>query len=166
MSRMSDVPDGTVTEVLAWVGDDPDRAEAALEAERLGAGRTTLMSRLEAIADEEDEMADEDTTVDEDAPGPEAPVEVSFDLLDEAVTVGPVHVRDSDVEPAPSLDEDADPEAETLPVEVVQVESFQALSGTNGFAVAINGAETYAFNDQMTVALKSALDQAIAGLAL
>lgn len=43
-------PDGTVQDVLDWVGDDPDRARQALEAERAGQNRSTLISELEARA--------------------------------------------------------------------------------------------------------------------
>ncbi len=39
-------PDGTVDEVLAWAGDDPDRRAAALEAEKAGKGRKTLIDAL------------------------------------------------------------------------------------------------------------------------
>lgn len=49
----SDVPSGTVREVLEWVGDDQDRAEQALAAEKEGAKRSTLISELEDILDDE-----------------------------------------------------------------------------------------------------------------
>ena len=42
-----EVPEGTATEVLDWVGDDPDRAQQALDAERAGKNRSTLISQLE-----------------------------------------------------------------------------------------------------------------------
>ncbi|WP_326828682.1 hypothetical protein OIE13_22340 [Streptosporangium sp. NBC_01810] len=43
--------DGTAAEVLAWVGDDPDRARAAIEAESTkDRPRSTLLKRLEEIA--------------------------------------------------------------------------------------------------------------------
>lgn len=42
-----EVPKGTVSEVLAWVDNDKERAEAALEAEKAGAKRVTLISALE-----------------------------------------------------------------------------------------------------------------------
>lgn len=48
--KAGEVPDGTVGEVLDWVGDDPDRARQALEAERAGQNRSTLISELEARA--------------------------------------------------------------------------------------------------------------------
>jgi hypothetical protein len=44
-----EAPDGTIEEVKAWVGDDHDRAQRALEAERAGQSRTTLITYLEAI---------------------------------------------------------------------------------------------------------------------
>jgi len=43
-----EVPKGTVSEVLAWVGDDEERAEAALDAEKDGAKRVTLIHVLES----------------------------------------------------------------------------------------------------------------------
>lgn len=42
------VPAGTVDEVLAWVGDDPARAAAALEAELSGKNRASLITALSA----------------------------------------------------------------------------------------------------------------------
>lgn len=44
-----EVPSGTVAEVTAWVGDDEDRAKAALKAENDGAKRVTLTHALEEI---------------------------------------------------------------------------------------------------------------------
>jgi hypothetical protein len=46
------VPAGTLAEILAWVGSDPDRAEKALAAERAGHGRKTLISRLEGLSEQ------------------------------------------------------------------------------------------------------------------
>lgn len=43
----SQVPDGTIPEVKAWVGDDPARAQVALEAEEAGQERSTLIAWLE-----------------------------------------------------------------------------------------------------------------------
>jgi hypothetical protein len=53
------VPDGTVQDVLDWVGDDPGRAQEALDAEQAGQARSTLIARLEAIASttQEDDMS-------------------------------------------------------------------------------------------------------------
>lgn len=44
-------PDGTKDDVLDWVGDDPDRAQQALDAERDGQNRSTLIAELEKRAD-------------------------------------------------------------------------------------------------------------------
>jgi hypothetical protein len=45
-------PDGhTIAEVLEAVGDDPVKAEAALEAERQGKNRSTLTQKLADVAD-------------------------------------------------------------------------------------------------------------------
>jgi hypothetical protein len=43
-------PEGTVSEVLAWVGDDAGRAQQALEAEQAGKQRATLISELQRLA--------------------------------------------------------------------------------------------------------------------
>jgi hypothetical protein len=43
--------DGTAADVLAWVGEDPDRAEEALEAEQAkDKPRSTLVKQLEKLA--------------------------------------------------------------------------------------------------------------------
>src|SRR3954447_17367958 len=44
------VPQGTVAEVLDWVGQDPARARAALDAECAGANRSSLINQIEPIA--------------------------------------------------------------------------------------------------------------------
>lgn len=41
--------EGTIKDVLAAVGEDPTKAAAALETEKAGENRTTLVSKLEAI---------------------------------------------------------------------------------------------------------------------
>lgn len=47
----ADVPEGTVGEVLSWVGEDPDRANAAIAAEQgTDSPRTTLLEQLNATA--------------------------------------------------------------------------------------------------------------------
>lgn len=43
------VPDGTIDEVMDWVGEDPSRASRALSAEKAGQNRQTLLAKLEAI---------------------------------------------------------------------------------------------------------------------
>lgn len=49
-----EVPVGTIDEVLAWVGDSPDRAGRALDAEqaKVDGARSTLVARLNAILDQ------------------------------------------------------------------------------------------------------------------
>lgn len=39
-----EVPDGTVAEILAWVGDDVDRRNAAVEAEEKGKRRKGILA--------------------------------------------------------------------------------------------------------------------------
>ena len=64
-----DVPQGTAAEVLAWVGDDPERAEEALNAEHMQiTPRTTLIAKLETIASKEAPVSEETTTVEPEAP--------------------------------------------------------------------------------------------------
>lgn len=47
--------DGTIAQILAWVGDDTIRAEAALDAEdETGKPRKSLVAALEAILDTDD----------------------------------------------------------------------------------------------------------------
>ena len=41
-----EVPEGTIAEVLEWVGDDEERRKAALLAEEQGKQRTTLLDVL------------------------------------------------------------------------------------------------------------------------
>lgn len=43
------VPEGPAKDVLAWVGIDTTRAALALEAEKIGQKRTTLLTKLNAI---------------------------------------------------------------------------------------------------------------------
>lgn len=45
----SNVPEGSVKEVLGWVGEDSEKAKQALEAEEAGEGRKTLVSKLNEI---------------------------------------------------------------------------------------------------------------------
>jgi hypothetical protein len=46
-----EVPEGSIKEVLAWVGEDVDKAKAALEAEEAGENRKTLVTKLKEITD-------------------------------------------------------------------------------------------------------------------
>lgn len=45
-----EVPEGTANEIMDWVGDDPERAQRALDAETApgGRNRSTLIAKLEA----------------------------------------------------------------------------------------------------------------------
>lgn len=45
------VPAGSVREILAWVEEDAERAQEALDAEIDGAGRASLIKPLKAILD-------------------------------------------------------------------------------------------------------------------
>jgi hypothetical protein len=49
--QVEPVPDGTIDEVMAWVGTDPARARQALDAENAKPSpRSTLVSQLEPLA--------------------------------------------------------------------------------------------------------------------
>lgn len=43
------IPEGSIKEVLRWVGEDSTKAQAALDAENKGEKRSTLVTKLEAI---------------------------------------------------------------------------------------------------------------------
>jgi hypothetical protein len=166
---MSDVPVGTVQDVLEWVGDDPDRASAALRVEQTGVQRSTLISKLEAIAsqpEEADAMTDRETVDEtEEIPAPEPPTVVELSPNDQDVTVGVVHRRDADVEVPDGSDFTPDPDDEDAVIDAEPVEYFQIAGSPNGVVIALNG-QAFALLPQTTAALKGALDRAIAGLAL
>lgn len=48
-----EVPAGTVSEVTEWVGEDKERAQAALDTEKNGAERKTLITHLEELLNKE-----------------------------------------------------------------------------------------------------------------
>lgn len=167
------VPEGTMQDVLDWVGSDPARANEALDAEEAGANRSTLITKLEAIASEPEEAAVTDAiTTDEavetgEAPGPVPPENLTVDLS--TGTIGAIHVRDSDVEVPADSDvtpkESDDPDAEPEMVEGEQVEFFQVAGANNGAIIAING-QVFVFTPNLTASLKTAVDRAVAGLTL
>lgn len=43
------VPEGSIKEVLGWVGEDATKAQQALNAEESGEGRKTLISQLKNL---------------------------------------------------------------------------------------------------------------------
>lgn len=45
------VPEGSIKDVLAWVGDDVDKAKRALAAETEGENRKTLVTKLKELTD-------------------------------------------------------------------------------------------------------------------
>lgn len=56
-------PTGTVEDILAAVGDDSEKARAALEVEKAAAKpRSTLVDRLEAIVGEQPNATDEEVS--------------------------------------------------------------------------------------------------------
>jgi hypothetical protein len=44
-----EAPEGTVAEILDWVGEDVEKAKVALEAEKAGKKRKSLIEELEAL---------------------------------------------------------------------------------------------------------------------
>lgn len=65
---MSEVVEGTIDEVLEWVGDDPVRAQEAYLAEVEGKGRSTLLDKLDALANENAEAEAGETEPEAAAP--------------------------------------------------------------------------------------------------
>ena len=66
------VPVGSISEVLQWVGDDAERAVLALDYEKANLGRKTLVGKLTELigvedVEESDETADDTSTEDETA---------------------------------------------------------------------------------------------------
>lgn len=157
---MTDVPDGTVQDVLDWVGDDPGRAQAALDAEDAGQQRSTLITRLEALAVTDSPADASNATDPTDDPG----IILTPGLGTE---ISPVFLRDADVEPDSDLREDVgDGDGETKPIELELVEFFQTVRSQVGFAVAFNAGPTYGFTPQLLAALKGEVDKALAGVVL
>jgi hypothetical protein len=148
---MTDVPDGTVQDVLDWVGDDPGRAQAALDAEQAGAQRSTLITRLEALA-----VTD---------PIIEEPEESEIIMIPGLGTeISAVFVRDADVEPKGDLRDEPDRE---LPIPLAPVETFQTVRSQHGFAVQFNGdGAAFVFTPQLLATLKGEVDKAVAGVVL
>lgn len=166
------VPTGTVQEVLDWVGDDPGRAQEALDAEQASdTPRTTLINQLESICPKEDTVTDDTATTEpdapeDDAPAAEQPVDVEVYAGDTGTTIFPVHVRDGDAD-AEAADLRPDPEAEledTL-IDGEQVETITGAVTPNAAVLSING-QPFLFNGQMVAALKQCVDKAVVGLSL
>ena len=125
MAAQTEVPEGTTQDVLDWVDGDPQRAQTALEAENCKDNpRSTLVTKLETIADKEAPVSDQssstateeaprthETSVNDErserelqeeaglAPGPEQPEEVEIYPEDKGTTLLATSVRDGDVEP-------------------------------------------------------------------
>jgi hypothetical protein len=159
---MTDVPQGTIAEVLDWVGEDPDRADLALQAEYLGQNRSTLITQLEAIAVKEATPVTETTTdpgYDEEtglAPGPEPP-EVALNAEDPDTTVLPPVVANSEVE----LPDDAG----QLPEDGLQVEWMTGAVAPHGFVLVING-QAFTFSPEQVASLRAIVNSAVAGVSL
>jgi hypothetical protein len=166
---VTEVVQGTAQDVLDWVGDDPARAQQALDAELAGPNRSTLIPKLEAIASKEAPVSETTTEVEaaEEVPAPTPPTEVN--VVAEEATISPIHARDTEVEVpddaslAPVPEEGAEDEAE--PIGAEQVEYLQVASTSNGVVVSLNGT-AYAFGPQLAATLKGAVDKAVVGLTL
>jgi hypothetical protein len=154
-----DIPGGTVAEIADWVGDDPARAQAALDAEYAGAGRSTLIAQLEPIAAKEATVTDTNTEAPDEQFDPLAP-DVVLDATSPDVTVGVVHRRAADVE-VPEYDDIAGMET----VESDPVDYFQLAGSPTGAVFSFNGA-VYALHPDQVAAFKGALDKVLIGLTL
>ena len=154
---------GTVAEVLEWVGNDPERAQAALDAEREGAQRSTLIAQLESLVANEQGVPMTETT---EAPDQQEEIieppkpDVVIDTTQIGTFVGPVHrvATDTDVP-------DYDDLSQVETIEADPVDYFQVAGSTNGAVVSVNGA-AYAFQPDQVAALKGQIDHLMAGLTL
>lgn len=165
-----DVPQGTAAEVLAWVGDDPERAGEALSAEYAGQYRSTLIAKLETIAAKEATVSETTAPpeVPEAAPAPEPPEDLVVDLLDQATHIGSRNVRNPEVEvPDDNFDaklaEAKEAEAQEAPLDATQVEFFQVAS-SNGVVVIRFDDSAVMLDGQQAIALSKDLRQALAAL--
>lgn len=183
------VPDGTAQDVLAWVDNDPARAQEALDYETCQATpRSTLVSKLETIASKEDtavsetatpttkdpetpEEVDPNAPPEGNAPGPEPPSgeDLSVDLVDRATVVGPVNMRDPDLDrPDDTYDivaneARADDDVEESPVDASAVEYFQ-LASNNGVVVLRFDGNAVLLDTQQALALARDLRGALANV--
>src|SRR5262245_48644363 len=155
---MTEVPQGTITEVLSWVDGDPGRAAQALQQEQQGQQRATLIAQLEAIAARQEDIVSEETATAEpeveEVPAPTPPTEVTIDPEERATVAGVFHLRDPDVE-APEDDLEAG--------SYEPVETFRVGAGGNGVVIFLGG-EPVALNTQQALALRGDLNSALAGL--
>lgn len=139
-------------------------------------------------------MTDQTSTVDDEpvgdddvgAPGPEQPTDIELFAEDAGTVIGPLHVRDADVdvpedariEPDPASDRhpDADKTREEkaafdpsadypAPIDGELVEYLQGVSGTRALALMLNGT-VFLFDVETVGALKQVVDQAVVGLSL
>lgn len=155
---MTEVPEGTVNEVMCWVDGDPDRADEALAAERDGQGRSTLIAQLEAIASKEDDVTDTAEQQEEITEPPIPDLVLATDSND--VTVGVVHRRAVDVE-VPEYDDLGSVEV----IEADPVDYFQTAGSPLGAVFSFNGA-AYALSASQVASFKASLDHVLAGLTL
>lgn len=190
MATADTVPAGTIPDVLAWVGNDPARARAALDAERDGANRSSLINQLEPIAAREEEPMSESTElapppeetgiVEDDegrepypegnAPGPLPPnvEDIEIDPRDRAVWVGPANARHTDVElPEDRYDlaaaADADDEDVALGPEPGTVDFFQVMS-LGGAVIIRTDDQALLLDRDQSAALSRDLRQALANV--
>lgn len=162
MSLQSEVPDGTVQEVLEWVGDDLARANAAYQVEVIGAGRSTLITKLEAIASTPKEAEPmTDTTTDEATEYVDPPVaDIVLNTTANDTTVSVVHRAHADVEVPEYDDLNQIEEIASDPCEY-----FQLAGSPRGAVFSFNGG-AYALSATQVAAFKAALDTIVSGLTL
>lgn len=173
-----DVPEGIAAEVLLWVDDDPARAQAALDAERAGQNRSTLIAKLESIASKEVAVSESTSTTEPEAPAeapegnapaPEPPSgdDLVVDLASQSTVVGVANMANPDVEkPDDSYDivkaEEREP-GEGAPIEATAVEFFQ-LASNNGVVVIRFDDSAVLLDAQQAVALQRDLRGALANV--
>lgn len=157
------VPTGTVQDVLDWVGDDPARAQEALDAEQAGQQRSTLIAQLESIAAKEATDVSEtttDTETDEREEIIDPDPDVVIDTTNNDTTVGTLHRRHTEVE-VPDYDDLNNVET----IEADPVEYFQLAGAPYGAIFSFNGA-VYSLRPSQVAAFKASLDSVVTGLSL
>lgn len=174
---VADVPAGTAAEVKHWMGSDPARARAVINAEEAsGTPRVTLIAAAEAvIASSIREEAVSESTAPPTAPEAEegpafAELEpkqepgISLSLADASTDAYPVEVLTDDVDRAAvDVTADFDPDADPEPIDAEPVTSLQLVAGTPGAVLVINGSP-YSFDANGVSTLNRLVNRATAAV--
>lgn len=173
---VADVPAGTAAEVKHWMGSDPARARAVINAEEAsGTPRVTLIAAAEAVIASSQEEAVSETSAPPTAPEQEqAPAfeelepkqepGISLSLADPSTEAYPVEVLTDDVDrEAVDVTADFDPDADPEPIDAEPVSSLQLVAGTPGAVLVINGSP-YSFDANGVSTLNRLVNRATAAV--